>query len=117
MQDFDAHLELHRSETFVSDYEKGYEKFVSELEKLLGLNDLDGNQDEDGYSLDTAHDLFADGCTANEAAIELRVLIAEASDEDCAYENDGQPTMHDEYQDLYGGDDFFEQWEGNDGEW
>lgn len=26
-------------------------------------------------------------------------------------EDDGQPTMRDEYQDLYGGDDYTEQWE------
>ena len=25
-------------------------------------------------------------------------------------EDDGQPTMHEEYQDLYGGDDYDEQW-------
>jgi hypothetical protein len=25
-------------------------------------------------------------------------------------EDDGQPTTHEEYQDLYGGDDYDEQW-------
>ena len=28
--------------------------------------------------------------------------------EDDLYEDDGQPTMYEEYQDLYGGDDAFE---------
>ncbi len=27
------------------------------------------------------------------------------------YEDDGQPTMYEEYQDLYGGDNFPEQWD------
>lgn len=26
-------------------------------------------------------------------------------------EDDGQPSMYEEYQDLYGGDDFAQQWE------
>ncbi len=31
--------------------------------------------------------------------------------EDEEFEDDGQPTMYEEYQDLYGGDDFPEQWD------
>ena len=27
------------------------------------------------------------------------------------WEDDGQPTHYEECQDLYGGDDYFEQWE------
>lgn len=102
MNDFDAILELHRSETYVSPEEKRYESFLRELETELGLKDLDGDQDHDGYSLDFAYDMFADGLTVKEAAEEFRVSIRDLEGQ----EHDGQPTMYEEYQDLHGGDDW-----------
>jgi len=33
------------------------------------------------------------------------------------YEDDGQPSSYEEYQDLYGGDDYPEQWEGDGDDW
>ena len=35
-------------------------------------------------------------------------MIVEESEE---WEDDGQPTHYEEMQDVYGGDDYFEQWE------
>ena len=32
----------------------------------------------------------------------------ESDFDDCEFEDDGQPTMYEEYQDLYGGDDQFD---------
>ena len=45
-------------------------------------------------------------------------LADSIEDDEEDLENDGQPTMYEEYQDLYGGDDFPEQWdEGYEGDW
>jgi hypothetical protein len=49
-----------RGESFVSDDERAWLRFVRKAEKLLG-HSLDGNQKTDGYSLDVAHDAFANG--------------------------------------------------------
>jgi hypothetical protein len=58
--------------------ERDWAKFVRDVRKALGLNSLDGDQDADGYSLDRAHDYFADGCDVEDAAGEFRVSIADA---------------------------------------
>jgi hypothetical protein len=39
------------------------------VERLVGIEDLDGDQATDGYSIDFAHDLFADGDTPEVAAL------------------------------------------------
>jgi hypothetical protein len=49
---------------------------VDTVAHLLGRYDLDGDQDEHGYSLDYAFDFFTDGCTPQEAADEFRETIA-----------------------------------------
>ena len=41
-------------------------------------------------------------------------LITDESEE---WEDDGQPTHYEECQDLYGGDDYIEQWEDNYGDY
>lgn len=82
MQDFDEvnpHLALCQSESYVSPEEKRWESFLRELEKRLVLDHLDGDQDEDGYSMDLAFDMFTDGLSARSAATEFRVLISEAA--------------------------------------
>ena len=50
-------------------------RFVRDVEKLLGMtrkfetsSPLDGDQDEDGHSLDTAHDYFEKGESASSYA-------------------------------------------------
>jgi hypothetical protein len=35
-----------------------WQRWVKQVEKLLHIRSLDGNQEEDGYSLDFAHDAF-----------------------------------------------------------
>jgi hypothetical protein len=42
---------------------------------------------------------------------EIGEWIASCSEGPVEDYDDGQPTMYEEYQDLYGGDDFPEQWE------
>ncbi len=70
-------MEFVHNESWVSANEKRWLKWVGEVEEILGFCDargrltLDGNQDEDGYSLDFAHDAFADGCTPAEYAAEV----------------------------------------------
>ncbi len=110
MNDFDAILELHRSETFVSDEEKAWEKWLRDLEAKMNLSDLDGDQDEDGYSIDFAYDLFSNGDSVAEAAEEFKMCIKAIEEP----ENDGQPSMYEEYQDLHGGDDSYD-YEGDIG--
>ena len=74
---FDAHLALHESETFVSKTEKDWLRFEKAVADGLGLLHLDGDQNEDGYSLDMAHDLFEDGCDVENAISEFRFYMNE----------------------------------------
>ena len=39
------------------------------------------------------------------------------NDDDVYLEDDGQPTHYEEYQDLYGGDYYIEQWEDDYGDY
>ena len=50
--------------------------WVSRVETILG-HDLDGDQESDGYSIDRAHDFYADGLTSGEAATEFEAIKAE----------------------------------------
>ena len=43
----------------------------------------------------------------------LESYMADAHDGDFEDEDDGQPTEYEEWQDLYGGDDYPQQWEGD----
>jgi hypothetical protein len=58
-----------QGESFVSEGEKAWFRWVKKVEKLLG-HSLDGDQEKDGYSLDYAHDAFMDGLTAEQYAAE-----------------------------------------------
>ncbi len=66
-----SHAEFAAGESYVSPRERTWLKWVKRVEKILG-HDLDGDQDRDGYSLDYAHDAFADGLSAEEYAAEAR---------------------------------------------
>lgn len=72
----DTFMDFVRSESYVSPTEKRWFAWGKKVEKLLG-HDLDGNQATDGYSLDYAHDAFADGMS--EAAYVAEVLAAKAA--------------------------------------
>jgi len=41
-----------------------WRSWLKRAEKLLGISNLDGDEDADGYSLDTAHDYYERGETA-----------------------------------------------------
>jgi len=71
LDEMNPHLALAFSESYVSPRERKWEAWTAKVEKILG-HDLDGDQDTDGYSLDYAHDAFADGLTAEEYAAEVR---------------------------------------------
>lgn len=42
--------------------------YCRNIERLLGIKTLDGDYEEDGYSLDHAHGLFVNGTSAIDAA-------------------------------------------------
>lgn len=55
--------------------DKRLEKWFRAVEGALGLHSLDGDQDHDGYSIDTAYAFYQDGLTADDAAGEFRSLM------------------------------------------
>ena len=66
----DDHMALWRSENDDSDSDWLY--WIAKVEALVG-HDLDGSQTEDGYSLDTAYEMYEAGLTALQAASIVRV--------------------------------------------
>jgi hypothetical protein len=60
--------EFHRHELMLDEppEERAWYKFCAGVAVVLSLSSLDGDQDEDGYSLDTAYDYFKDGHTVAE---------------------------------------------------
>lgn len=66
----DTHLDLWRSETYVSPREKAWLTWIDQAQGIVG-HDLDGNQDTDGYSLDFAHDAWSANLTPREYAAEV----------------------------------------------
>ncbi len=61
------HLEVWQAETHQSFSEARWLKWASEVERLADI-DLDGNQEEDGYSIDFAYDRFLTGESADSYA-------------------------------------------------
>lgn len=82
--DVNPHLALAQSESYESPGDRAWYAFVKKAEKLLG-HDLDGHQERDGYSMDRAHDWFADGETVEDfvkdVQIEKAARVAMASAE------------------------------------
>lgn len=68
-----THIELWQIETYISPQEHAWCGYVAEVEAHLG-HDLDGDQDEDGYSIDRCHDFFCDGANAEQAVCEFEAL-------------------------------------------
>ena len=61
-------------------YERRWDRWRQEVEKLLGLSTLDGDQIEDGYSLDFANEAFDDGHTPGQYAERVRLNWAAMAD-------------------------------------
>lgn len=66
-----THLAVWKAETYESPTERRWFRFVADVERLAGLDTLDGNEREDGYSLDGAYDDFLAGETAAEYAADI----------------------------------------------
>lgn len=66
-----SHAETLDIDNFVSDGERAWMRWVHKVERLLG-HDLDGNQDQDGYSLDYACDMFENKLTPEQYVAELQ---------------------------------------------
>lgn len=71
LDEINPHLALWRFETSSSGFDNRWEAWLRKVEELTGLDSLDGDEEEDGYSLDTAYDLFAADFTPEEAAAEF----------------------------------------------
>lgn len=88
------------AEEGISEGEKKWEIFMSKVES--GNEGVDQELSDD--EMDVAYDVFAAGGSV-EAAI-AKVVDHAAQRVVEYFENDGQPTMYEEYQDLDGGDDW-----------
>src|SRR4051812_26818184 len=76
LSEINPHAALWASESFVSDNEREWLRWVRRAEKLLG-HSIDGNQATDGYSLDYAHDYFANMDTVEVYVADVREAKAE----------------------------------------
>lgn len=72
-----SHAEFVASESYVSPGEKRWLAWVKQVETLLG-HSLDGDQQDDGYSLDFAFDDFEHGLTPEQYVSDTRLAIAES---------------------------------------
>lgn len=70
LSEINPHLGLWQSENYVSPVERAWERWVRQVEKLVG-HDLDGDQRRDGYSLDMAYGAFEAGETAISYSVEV----------------------------------------------
>lgn len=64
------HLATWAAETATSDEEQRWFAWIAEAQRLAGHN-LDGDEREDGYSLDVAHQAFRDGKTARDYIVTI----------------------------------------------
>ena len=73
--EIEAMAEFHRHELMLDTppEEVRWLAFCNQVEVLLGHH-LDGSDDTDGYSLDTALAFFTDGLSADEAAVEFKAM-------------------------------------------
>lgn len=79
--EINPHLGLWQSETFVSDNEREWLRYVRRAEKLLG-HSIDGNEATDGYSLDRCNDYFTN---CDEVEIYVADVIAAKAELDAAF--------------------------------
>lgn len=69
--------EFHRHELDVG--VTAFEEFADEVAGQLKVDDLDGDQAVDGFSIDTAFSFFEDGLTVAEAVEEFECLIEDVT--------------------------------------
>ncbi len=69
----EAHLAFRKHELGTDPNERKWLKWAADVEAILE-HDLDGDQQDDGYSIDTAFDFYEDGLTVQEAAVEFAAL-------------------------------------------
>jgi hypothetical protein len=67
------HLAIREAENVVSDREPSWYAFHDAATKLMG-HDIDGDQAEDGYSLDGFYKLWERGLTPDQAVQQIRDL-------------------------------------------
>jgi hypothetical protein len=67
-------MEFHRYEIDAATYVSPWEKWATRVEKILG-HDLDGDQRQDGYSLDFALDFYEQGGTPEEYAKKVKMAV------------------------------------------
>ncbi len=67
----EAQAEFHAHEMDVDTSDRPWLRWLSRVEKLTGLDDLDGDGREDGYSLDQCYDWFEARWTAERAAAQI----------------------------------------------
>ena len=67
----DHHMQLAVSESADAATSR-FERWCAEVERLAGIDSLDGDQNIDGYSIDYAHDAFRSGEAAGEYAATIR---------------------------------------------
>jgi hypothetical protein len=78
LDEINPHAALLQSECYVSQSDRDWEAYLAEIARLLGVPDLDGDGDVDGYSIDQAADWFfypEQKLTAREAADEFKHQI------------------------------------------
>jgi len=68
-------VEFHRHELMLDTREEDlrWDRWTNNVETMLG-HSLDGDQEEDGYSIDRAHDFYVDGLSAVDATLEFKIL-------------------------------------------
>jgi hypothetical protein len=74
--EINPHAALLASESYESPSDREWARWVRRAEKKLG-HSLDGNQATDGYSLDYAHDYFANMDTVEDYVADVRAAKAE----------------------------------------
>ena len=75
INEVNPHLALWQSENYVSPRERQWDRFHDAVAAALQIADLDGEQDDDGYSIDMAYDMFAANLSADEAVEQFRAEI------------------------------------------
>lgn len=66
-----SHFEFSAGESYISSSDRAWDRWTAKVERLLG-HDLDGNQERDGYCIDSAYEAFADGLTPAQYVEEVR---------------------------------------------
>lgn len=97
----ESHLSFRKHELGTDSNEFKWLKWADHLEAILE-HDLDGDQQEDGYSIDTAVDFYEDNLTVLEAAVEFAALKSLAHSEPESDESDPSGPTHEEEPDPSG---------------